>query len=216
MKSFFLSAVGRKFTIGLTGIILAGFAGAHMMGNLLLFAGPKSYNIYSHTLINHPLTLIIEIVLLASFVIHSLWAVTLTLFNRQKKGPADHSATQLIHKTLWIQGVIIFVFVILHLITFKYGSVYWVEYDGQRIRDLFQLVAEVFQKPVYTAWYLLCLLILSFHLAHGLKASIRSIGFYSPLVDKISLIYSAVVTLGFVSQPLYFLFFYSSGVSLVP
>ena len=216
MKSFFLSAIGRKFTIGLTGIILAGFAGVHMMGNLLLFAGPKSYNIYSHTLINHPLTLIIEIALLVSFTIHSLWAVALTLLNRQKKGSANDPTTSLIHKTLWIQGVIIFVFVILHLITFKYGSVYWVEYDGQRVRDLFQLVAEVFQKPVYTAWYLLCLLILSFHLAHGLKASIRSMGLYSSVIDKVSLIYSAIVTLGFISQPLYFLFFYSPGGLLAP
>ena len=133
-----------------------------------------------------------------------------------KKGAVNDSATQLIHKTLWIQGGIILIFVILHLITFKYGSIYWVEYDGQRIRDLFQLVAEVFQKPIYTAWYLFCLLILSFHLAHGLKASIRSVGFYSPWIDKVSLVYSIIVTLGFISQPLYFLFFYSSGGTLVP
>ncbi len=215
MKSFFLtSTVGRKLTIGLTGIVLSLFVGMHMLGNLLLFISPYAYNIYSHSLINNPLILVIEVVLLVSFSIHSLWAIVLTIFNKKMKGQAPSPSTKLIHKTLWIQGLIILIFVILHLITFKYGPVYWVTYDGQQVRDLFRLVAEVFQKPTYVIWYLLCLLILSFHLAHGLQASIRSIGFYSSWVEKLSLAYSALVTLGFISQPLYFIFFYSSGGAL--
>lgn len=218
MKSFFLtSTVGRKFTIGLTGIILAVFVGAHMMGNLLLFVSPYSYNMYSHTLINNPLTLVIEILLLAGFLIHSVWALALTVFNKKQKGAASNPASKWIHKTLWIQGIVIFTFIILHLITFKYGPVYWVEYEeGLQVRDLFRLAAEVFQKPVYAVWYLICLLILSFHLAHGLRASIRSIGFYALWIDKASFIYSAIVTIGFISQPLYFLFFYPAGGSAGP
>ena len=191
MKSFFItSTVGRKLIIGLTGLILMLFIGVHMAGNLLLFVSPKAYNLYSHALISNPATIVIEILLLMSFAFHVLWALAITVYNKQKKGVVHKRLSgHWIHKTLWVQGVIIFVFVVLHLVTFKYGTLYEVQYDEVVVRDLFRLVAEVFQKPIYVIWYLLCLVILGFHLSHGLKASIRSLGFYhdryTPVIDKI-------------------------------
>ena len=209
MKSIFLqSTVWRKVFIGLTGLGLAFFILIHMSGNLLLFVGEKSYNMYSHTLISNPLTLFFEIGLLLTFIIHILWALALAIYNRRTKGPSveKDSANSLIHKTLWIQGVIILIFVILHLITFKFGTSYTAIYEGQEVRDLFRLVNEVFQKPLYVTWYLFSLLVLSFHLNHGLQASLRSLGFYhKPYIQRIGLIYSLIVTLGFMAQPIYFL-----------
>ncbi len=209
MKSIFLqSTVWRKVFIGLTGLGLAFFILIHMSGNLLLFVGEKSYNMYSHTLISNPLTLFFEIGLLLTFIIHILWALALAVHNRRTKGSSveKDSANSLIHKTLWIQGVIILIFVILHLITFKFGTSYTAIYEGQEVRDLFRLVNEVFQKPLYVIWYLFSLLILAFHLNHGLQASLRSLGFYHKTsLQRIGLIYSLIVTLGFMAQPVYFL-----------
>ena len=217
MKSVFLySSIGRKALVGVTGILLAGFVLVHMAGNLLLFAGPQPYNLYSHQLIESPFILFAEIFLLAGFALHVLWALALTLINKQKKGTvgASDPSAQIIHKTLWLQGLIILLFVVLHLITFKYGAYYTAEYDGVRVRDLFRLVAEVFQKPLYVLWYLTALGVLSFHLSHGLEASFRSLGFssasFEPLIKTFSRIYAFIVFVGFSSQPLYFFFFYST------
>ena len=129
-----------------------------------------------------------------------------SLQQKRKGSFKKDSANSLIHKTLWIQGVVILTFVILHLITFKYGAVYTTVYEGREVRDLFKLAAEVFQKPSYVIWYLFSLLILAFHLNHGLQASLKSLGFYhKSYLQKIGFIYSLIVTLGFMAQPLYFL-----------
>ena len=216
MKSLFMQInIWRKVTIGLTGLGLAVFILLHMLGNLLLFAGDQAYNTYAHKLITNPAIIAMEALLLLIFTIHVIWALTLTFLNRQAKGvsPQKDSTNTLIHRTLWLQGVVILIFLILHLITFKYGPYYAVEYDGKMIRDLFRLVAEVFQSPVYVAWYIISLIILSFHLNHGLQASIRSLGFYNEKytskIQKFCLIYTLVVTVGFISQPL--LFFIQGG-----
>ncbi len=209
MKSVFLrTTVWQKVFVGLTGLGLAFFILIHMLGNLLLFVGAESYNMYSYQLINSPVTVFFEIGLLFLFIIHILWALGLTLYNRKRKGPSavKDSANSLIHKTLWIQGTIILTFVVLHLFTFKYGTHYTIMYEGQEVRDLFRLVKEVFQKPLYVAWYLFSLLILAVHLNHGLQASLKSLGFYQEsYLRKVGFIYSLIVTAGFMAQPIYFL-----------
>ena len=213
MKSTFLKiSIGRKILVGVTGIGLALFVLMHMLGNLLLFVGEKPYNMYSDSLIHNPLLIFFEIGLLILFFTHIFWALFLTVQNYLAKGVlVKDSTNSLIHKTLWLQGVVIFIFVILHLITFKYGTYYHVEYDGKNVRNLFLLVSEVFQKPSYVIWYIFCLLALFTHLNHGLQASLRSLGFdQESLIQKAGLTYSLIVTLGFISQPLYFLFLYGN------
>ena len=212
IRKFLISTVGRKFIIGLTGIFLAVFILVHMAGNLLLFAGPKSYNMYSHLIISNPFIFLIEIILAGIFIIHIFWSLILAVSNKQKKSYSKDPHTETIHKTLFIQGVIIFIFVVLHLSTFKYGAYYTASYNNVEVRDLFRLVMEVFQKPLYVVWYLFCLIILSFHLGRGLQASLKSLGIYhDQWIQPLSTGYSIIVTLGFIAQPLYFFFFYQGG-----
>lgn|ERR1700735_2296989 len=44
------SAIGKKVVMAVTGIVLAGFVIAHMLGNLKIFAGPAEINAYSRFL----------------------------------------------------------------------------------------------------------------------------------------------------------------------
>lgn len=222
MKSFFISSsIGRKIAVGLTGIFLAFFILAHMAGNLLLFKSAEIYNRYAHSLTSNPIIIPLEVGLAGLFLIHIIWALALALYNRKSKGPVKDTATSLIHKTLHLQGVVILVFTALHLYTFKYGTIYMAHYliDGQmtEVRDLFSLVAEVFNQHIYVIWYIFSLSILFIHLNHGLQASIRSVGFYhekyTPLIKKIGLLYAILVSVGFISQPVYFYFFYQGGIN---
>ena len=214
MRSFFAKInIWRKFTIGLTGLGLAGFLLFHMLGNLTLYLGEEAYNTYSHRLNSIPGIEVVKILLLLIFAIHAVWALALAFLNYQAKGssPQKDSTNTFVHKTLWLQGTIILVFVILHLSNFKNGPSYPIEYDGTKMRDLSRLVIEVFQNPVQVFWYVLSLIILSFHLNHGLQASFRSLGFYhekyTPTLQTLGLIYTVVIILGFISLPLYVFFF---------
>ena len=114
-----------------------------------------------------------------------------------------------------IQGTIILVFIILHLITFKYGAHYSTTVNGVVMRDLFKLMVEVFKQPGYVFWYLICMVLLGVHLSHGVGSVFQTVGWmngrYQPILRRLSVAYAVVVALGFIAQPIYVYLFASQG-----
>ena len=222
MKKVFSIALVQKYLMGVTGLGLAVFVLFHMLGNLLIFAGAKTYNLYAHKL-ETPFLIVFETGLLVCFAGHIALALGLSLKNfwarggRYGRGYAlsakGQKGTSFFQKSLLAQGAVILVFVILHLITFKFGAHYETVYDGKQVRDLFRLVVEVFQNPWMVVWYLLALLILSVHLCYGLTASFQSLGItrFEWGIKTLSRVYAGAVTVGYVSLPLY-MFFWKGGV----
>ena len=47
-RSFYSSTVGAKLLVAVTGISLVGFLILHLVGNLLMYLGPETFNHYSH------------------------------------------------------------------------------------------------------------------------------------------------------------------------
>ncbi len=216
--SYLCSTIGRKQFVGLTGLGLSLFVLTHMLGNLLIYVGPQAYNEYGHALVSNPLIYVAEAGLILAFLAHLCLALMLQLEN-WKARPAKYAVsasgakgTDLISQTMWAQGIIIFGFLILHLLTFKFGTVYMVDYGSGEIRDLFRLMVEVFQSPIYVGGYLFTLLILGFHLSHGLKSALQTMGLNHPKYDKlltcVSKGYALAVAAGFSSQPIYMFFFH--------
>ncbi|NCN28041.1 succinate dehydrogenase cytochrome b subunit [bacterium] len=207
------SSVVKKAIMGLTGLGLSGFVLAHMTGNLLIFKGAQAYNTYGHQLTHNPAYPLIAIGLLALMGIHFVCGITLTWENKRARtqgyavDAADQKAASLASRTMAGTGSILAVFIVLHLITFKYGTLYTITHDGVEMRDLHRLVIEVFQSPVYVAWYCFSLALLGFHLKHGFAAAFQSIGFghpkWSAHIKCLAVVYALIVALGFISQPLY-------------
>ena len=208
----------QKYIMGLTGLGLALFVLLHMLGNLLIFCGEKSYNLYAHKLTSNPFLLAFEVGLLSLFACHIVLALALS-FKNKKARPEKYArplkglkATAFYQKSLLAQGVVILIFVIWHLITFKFGPYYEITYGEETVRDLFRLLIEAFQSPLMVVGYLLALLVLSFHLFHGLASSVQSLGLSHPRfelgIKKISLVYTALVTLGYMVLPLYIYWFF--------
>ena len=216
--AFVKTSLGMKSVMAVSGLALCGFVLIHMAGNLLIFLGPKSYNLYSHKLTSNPLLIIAELGLVVFFVGHIINGILLTLKNKgARKVPyagaaTGPKATSVVSKTLIVQGALIFVFVVLHLITFKYGNSYDAIYDGEKVRDLFKLVQEVFRNPIYVVWYVVALVVLGFHLGHGAPSMFQSLGIHHPkyqcLIKRIGYLYAVIVAVGFISQPLYIFFIY--------
>lgn len=213
-----LATITRKQIVALSGIGLAVFVMIHMAGNMLIFLGPQAYNEYSHALTSNHFIYVAELGLIAMFLGHAFYASYLTWKNyrardtRYAMRASGAKRTPWLHRTLFAQGLILLVFVILHLITFKYGPEYSVNYGHGEIRDLFKLVVEEFHEPELVAWYVVALLILGFHLSHGVSSTVQTFGLHHPRYQKaifrFGVLYALVVSLGFIAQPIYIYCFY--------
>lgn len=213
---FFSSTVGMKYLMALSGFIWVGFVMAHMLGNLLLFIGADAYNGYSHALTSGKLIYVAEAALLFSLFSHVGMGIRLTLKNRSAKGNRYHVQAAGAKRVSWasrtmiFHGTIILFFVIYHLVTFKFGNYYETTLNGVVVRDIHRLVLEVFSSPVYVIGYIVCLLLLTAHLSHGVGSLLQSVGLNSraheKLIKRISSVYAIIVGGGFILQPIYVYF----------
>jgi succinate dehydrogenase / fumarate reductase cytochrome b subunit len=205
-----------KYLMGLSGFIWVGFVMAHMLGNLLLFVGSDAYNEYGHALTSGKIIYVAEAALIFSLLTHVFMGMRLTLKNRAAKGARYHVQASGEKKVSWssrtmvFHGAIILFFVIYHLITFKFGTYYETTVNGVVMRDIHRLVVEVFANPAYVAGYIVCLILLTAHLSHGVGSLLQSFGLNSRAHEKkrqaISCLYALVVGGGFIAQPIYVYF----------
>lgn len=217
-QGYLQSTIGRKQLVAVAAAGLSIFVLTHMAGNLLMFVSPQAYNEYGHAIVTNKLILIIESGLVAIFLAHAVIAMVLAWRNRQARpqryavSATGEKATSTASKTMAIQGTLILIFVVLHLRTFKFGTHYDVDYGHGPIRDLFRLMAEVFQSPGYVIWYVLSMVVLGIHLSHGVKSMAQTLGIHHPhyqhKIKIASYVYASLVAIGFISQPIYMFFFY--------
>ncbi|MCX7977729.1 MAG: succinate dehydrogenase cytochrome b subunit [Bdellovibrionaceae bacterium] len=217
MTSFIASSVGKKYLMGVSGLIWLGFIFVHMAGNLLIFAGPEVYNSYGHAITSNKILLYgAEIILISALLMHIGLGVLLTRQNFKAKASqysvsgSREKGASFASKTMALHGTVILIFIVSHLITFKFGPYYETTVDGVVMRDLHRLMVEVFSQPVYIAWYIVALVLLGIHVSHGVGSVFQSFGLLHPSylakIEKIRIGYAVVVTLGFLSQPVYFFF----------
>lgn len=216
--NFLKSSIGKKYLMGIAGAGWALFVAGHMAGNLFIFGGAEAYNRYGHAIVSNKLLLYgSEVMLSACLIIHVVLAILLTKENRaatpQKYAvnANEEKKARFGSKTMAFQGSVILAFIIYHLITFKYGPYYEIEYNGVVMRDLHRLMVEVFSNPAYVVGYVVCLLLLGVHLSHGVSSVFQSWGLlhpkYNPGIRKLGWVYSIVVAGGFIAQPVYIFLF---------
>ncbi len=213
-KAWICSSIGKKQIVGLTGLGIGLFTISHMASNLLIPFSARAYNFYSYNLISNPLLPLIELILLTAFLVHIFFASQLWLSNRAARPQANAShgsgakRATFASRSMILSGLLLLTFLVLHLITFKYGAHYTIVYDGIEMRDLHTLVIEKFQDPLYTAWYLFSLAVLGLHLSHGVSSLFQSLGIFSarePWLRQMSWAVAIVVAGGFSVTPFWVL-----------
>ena len=79
----------------------------------------------------------------------------------------------------------------------------------------YQIVVEAFSSTVYSVFYLVAMILLGFHLNHGFQSAFQTFGWnnkkYFPFIEKLGLIYTLIMVIGFASIPVYFLFFFGGN-----
>ncbi len=214
------SSVGKKFIMAITGLAMVIFLIEHLSGNLLLFSqNPEPYNKYAHFLISFGWLLIVaEVILIAILVFHMISAISITI-GKKKARPIDYYKTghasgpskkSLASTTMIYTGALLFIFLIIHLKTFKFGLNYTTDVDGVEMRDLHGLVWEVFQSPVYVIWYLAAMIFLGFHLRHGFWSAFQSLGVshprYTSIIYGIGIFVAVALAVGFLGIPIWIYF----------
>jgi len=212
--------VGKKFVMALTGLAMVIFLIEHLTGNLMLYSkNPEPYNRYTEFLTGFGWLLIaVELIFVAVFLAHIYSGVTIALGKRKarpesyvKTGNAGRSSRKTISSMTMIwTGLLTFVFVLIHLKTFKYGPHYSTVVDGAQVRDLHRLVMEVFRNPVYVIWYVSALAFLGFHLRHGFWSAFQSLGVnhprFSPFIYSLGILIAIVIAAGFIGIPVWIYF----------
>ena len=214
----FSSSIGSKFLIALTGICLVIFLVAHLAGNLLFIAGPDAFNDYSHKLTSNPLVYVAGLGLLVIFALHIV--KTIGLFagsyaarpqgyakKRWAKTKNANSRKSVSSSTMILTGTITLLFVVTHLLTFKFGTYYE---TPEGIRDIYRLQLAVFSQPGYVAFYIVAMGVIVFHLWHGASSAMQSFGVNSPTwaprLQWLGRALAVIVGLGFAMLPIYTFF----------
>lgn len=179
------SSVATKILIGITGLALFIYLIIHVLGNLMIFFGPAFFNKYAYTLEGNPLIPVIEIGLLLVFLLHVYKTVTMYLANQrarpvayeQKKYAGRPSRKSLASSTMIVSGLWLFVFIIIHVRAFRYGTEYEWPAGG---RDLYRLEMENFSNPLMVGFYVLSMVVVGSHLWHGISSGFQSLGIDKP------------------------------------
>ncbi len=170
-----------------TGLVFVGYVLLHMYGNLKALAGEEAFNTYAEHLRTFGEPMLpyggllwgVRIVLLVSLVGHvyaafSLWARAGNA--RRSKYAAGRTAM----RTAWMRwgGVFLLLFIAWHLLHFTILKIS--PNAGANGPDVennpYRLVVASFQVPWMTLIYVLAMLALALHLAHGVFSAQQTLG----------------------------------------
>ena len=215
------SSVGQKIMMSLTGIIMLGFVIGHLAGNLQLLSGNgDAFNRYGHFLISlGGLLVLVEMFLIACLVIHVITAISISRGKRaarpdsyaKLKSGGGASRKTVGSSTMIYTGILILIFLVVHVRTFKYGPAeaegYVTTVDGVEVRDLHRLVVEKFQQVEWVVGYVVAMILLGLHLSHAFWSAAQSLGFYhdryTPVLYSAGRALAVLVSVGFLIIPIW-------------
>ena len=179
------SSIQKKAVMAVTGLFLLGFVIVHMLGNLQIFLGQDQLNGYAEHLEELPFLLWpARVFLLTTLTVHMLTAFCLALENKNARPVRYmHEATvqaSYASRTMVMSGLIIFAFIIFHLLHFTFGKIH-PEFchlqDSKGRDDTYSMVILSFRDFRITAAYIFAMAVLCLHLSHGASSICQSLGF---------------------------------------
>jgi succinate dehydrogenase / fumarate reductase cytochrome b subunit len=187
IKQTVFSSIGQKLLLATSGLIMFFlFLIPHMGGNVLFLFGPDIFNSYAHHLHQLvPIVIGIEILMLTSITIHMFMAFRVVLANRaaadkrlSQKSSAERS---LAARLMPISGGMIFIFIVKHLLDFKFYEKAKTTLHGVETYDVYAMVLGRFQDdPVHLLFYVGFMLAVGLHLSHALQSSLQTYGLFVP------------------------------------
>ena len=213
--TFYRSAVGKKWVMAVSGIVLLAYVLLHMLGNLKMYLGAEDFNAYSEGLrtVGEPFLprtyalWIVRVLLILAFVFHIHAAYALTLMNRRARplryqSRRDYVAATYAARTMRWSGVIVGLYVLFHLADLTWGFANPDYVSGAPYHNL----VESFERWPVAIIYIIANLALGLHIYHGAWSIFQSLGVNSPRINDarrlFATAFAAVIVLGNVSFPI--------------
>jgi succinate dehydrogenase / fumarate reductase cytochrome b subunit len=211
---FYRSSVGKKWVMGVTGIVLMSFVLVHMIGNLKLYLSKEEINLYGEALRDMPGHLLprtwllwgIRTGLIASFVFHIHSAYGLTVINRRARpdryqSKRDYVAANFASRTMRWTGIIVLLYQLFHLADLTWGAA-----NPDFVRgDPYNNLVYSLQRPVIAGIYIVANIALGIHLFHGAWSMFQSLGLNNPKYNmakrRFAQGFALVILVGNVSFP---------------
>ena len=210
---FYRTTVGKKAIMAVTGAIGVLFLIGHIWGNLHVFEGSAKFNAYAKFLrvvgapvfASSQLLWLVRIVLLVCVVLHITCAVQLYQQSRaarpvQYRAHKDPGATWA-SRTMRIGGVIILLFIIIHLANLTFGWLHPSFVEG----DVYHNVVALFSLWYVTLFYVIAMLAVGFHLDHGVWSMFQTLGFRTSrnniVLRGVALIFAVVFVIASCAVP---------------
>ena len=119
---------------------------------------------------------------------------------------------------MFISGIIIFVFVVYHLLHFTVqmpqinltGQDFRALEDAKQRHDVYAMMVAGYRNPLVSGFYLLGIALLCLHLSHGISSMFQSLGLnnraYSRFLDRLAVAAAILIFIGYCSIPIAVLF----------
>ena len=202
----FSSSIGKNQVQAGTGLVYCVFVAVHLMGNLTIYAGKDSFLSYvDHLHSVEALVTLAEFGLIFFAVLHIGMGLYLFLENRRARPAAyavDRSAggRTIGSRTAPYTGALILIFVIFHLIKFRFV-------DKMTINDFIILSNTFSEFGFWTLFYIAGVIVVAVHVSHGFWSGFQTLGLshpkYSPWVERVGIIFSLILGIGFASIPVF-------------
>ncbi len=186
---FYRSAVGKKWVMAISGLMLIGFVFFHALGNLKVYFGAEDVNHYGEWLRQLlypflPRTVLLwllrgGLILAFAFHIHAAWS--LTRMNSRARGGGyeqarDWQAATAASRTMRWTGVIFLLFLVFHLADLTWGTA-----NPDFVRgDIYRNFVATFSRPPVAIIYIVANIALGIHLFHGCWSMFQSLGVNNP------------------------------------
>jgi len=198
LLDLYSTALGKKYVMAITGIMMIGYIIAHMIGNLKMYLGPEDINHYGEflrellvPLLPRTVTLwLLRIGLLGAAVMHIHAAYGLTVINHQARSvkyqsARDYQVANFASRTMRWTGIIITLFVLWHLADLTWGTTNAIGTDGTFVRgDVYNNLVRSFNRVPVAILYIVANIALGIHLFHGVWSLFQSLGWNNPRFNK--------------------------------
>lgn len=209
------SSIGRKFIMALSGCALILFLVFHMSMNLVLVFSTEAYDMICDFLGTNWYAIVASMGLAFLFIVHIVYAITLTLQNQKARGKDKYASSNLTpvswtSKNMLVLGIVVLAFLVLHLYDFWYKMQFSELFHMQGAEPHGSVIAlELFKNPIHVIIYLIGIAALWFHLSHGFWSMFQSVGInnriWLPRYKCIGNIVALLICVGFAVVPVFFL-----------
>ena len=222
-RSFFLdvysTAVGKKYVMAISGIAMMGFVVFHLLGNLKMYLGATDLNHYSEFLwdLLYPIApkgvvlwlLRGGLIVMLVAHLHASWSLTrLNHYARPVKyqSARDYQVATFASRSMRWSGIIVFAFLVWHLLDLTFGVVNATGTDSTFVRgDVYENIVRSLDRWPVSAFCVVANVLLGIHLFHGAWSIFQSLGWNNPRFNTwrrgFATAFATIIVVGNVSFP---------------